>query len=237
MIPAPELLPAAERRRAGRTIRLALATGSAALRGETATRFPPEQLTSVFSTSTGDGDNLHEFLCTLSAVEPSISPTRFHNSVHNAASGYWSISCRCQAPTTAICAGDGRFAASLLEAAVQLHAGASAVLLVAYDVDYPAPLHATYPVQDAFGVAMLLTKPTTAMQPAPLATLTLRTTNPAHQPVDTLPIPALESLRGSNPAARGLTLLRALAQAAPSAAATVCLPFLPGLALLVDVEP
>ena len=88
-----------------------------------------------------------------------ISPTRFHNSVHNAAAGYWSIAYGCTEASTSLCAGDASFGAGLLEALAQLAAVAPAVLLLAYDADYPPPLHAKRPIADAFGVALLLTRP------------------------------------------------------------------------------
>jgi len=48
----------------------------------------PATLPSVFASSGGDGHNCHEICQALSLEERLISPTRFHNSVHNAAAGY-----------------------------------------------------------------------------------------------------------------------------------------------------
>ena len=96
----------------------------------------------VFSFSGGDGDNCHEICAALASSERLISPTRFHNSVHNAAAGYWSIAYGCTRASTSLCADDASFGAGLLEALAQLACGAPAVLLVAYDVDYPPPLYA-----------------------------------------------------------------------------------------------
>ena len=45
----------------------------------------------VFTSSGGDGDNCHAICETLATTDRLISPTRFHNSVHNAPAGYWSI--------------------------------------------------------------------------------------------------------------------------------------------------
>ena len=65
---------------------------------------------------------------TLAGDDPaSISPTRFHNSVHNAAAGYWTIGAHCMQAATAISAYDASFAEGLLEALMQLDAGAEAV--------------------------------------------------------------------------------------------------------------
>ena len=52
-----------------------------------------------------------------------ISPTRFHNSVHNAAAGYWTIGAGCMQATTALSAYDATFAEGLLEALAQLADG------------------------------------------------------------------------------------------------------------------
>ena len=46
-------------------------------------------IATVFTSSGGDGDNVHEILQTLASTEREVSPTRFHNAVHNAPAGYW----------------------------------------------------------------------------------------------------------------------------------------------------
>jgi hypothetical protein len=48
-----------------------------------------------------------------------LSPTRFHHSVHNAASGYWAMASHSMAASTALSAFQNSFAAGLLEAATQ----------------------------------------------------------------------------------------------------------------------
>src|SRR3546814_2131149 len=84
-----------------------------------------------------------DLLCTTLASDArALSPTRFHNSVHNAAAGYWTIGTGCHAPSTAISSFDASFAQGLLEALVQLRTGAQAVLLVAYDAPSAGPLAA-----------------------------------------------------------------------------------------------
>lgn len=202
-LPLPTALPVTERRRAGRLIRLALAIGAEAVAhsGREAGSLP-----SVFSSSGGDGEILHALCEALASPERLISPTRFHNSVHNAASGYWSIAQGCTQPSTALCAYDASFAAGLLEAIAQVDHSGQAVLLVAYDADYPPPLHAKRPMPDAFGVALVL-----AAAGSPRSRATLRVSL-HHGPADTMGDPALEQLRTSIPAARALPLLARLAQ-------------------------
>jgi len=69
-----------------------------------------------------------------------VSPTKFHNSVHNAAAGYWTIAAECTRPYTSLSAGEFSFGAGLLETCVQALTGDENVLLVAYDIDARGPL-------------------------------------------------------------------------------------------------
>ena len=128
--PSPQLLAPNERRRAPDTVAVALEVALAAC--EAAGR-DPRSLSSVFASTHGEL-SITDYLCTTLVDDPcAISPTKFHNSVHNAAAGYWTIGNGCVAATTAISAFDASFAQGLLEALAQLAAGSEAVLLVAYD--------------------------------------------------------------------------------------------------------
>ena len=109
--PAPEALPATERRRAGRSVRIALLTGLAAAADA---GLEARGLAAIFASSGGDGDTLHEICETLASDDRSISPTRFHNSVHNAPAGYWSIATGSRLASISICAYDVSFAAGLI---------------------------------------------------------------------------------------------------------------------------
>src|SRR5512133_522249 len=113
IVPLPMALPAAERRRAGTVVKVALAVGQEAVM---ASSLQASALPSVFTSSSGDAINCHEICSALASNDRLISPTRFHNSVHNAASGYWSISTGCRAPYTALSAWQHTFAAGLLAA-------------------------------------------------------------------------------------------------------------------------
>src|SRR6185437_4923435 len=101
----------------------------------------------------------NEICMTLASGERQLSPTRFHNSVHNAASGYWSIAAAATSASSVLCAYDASFGAGLLEALTQVVVDRTSVLLVAYDAGYPEPLRAARPIPDAFGVAMVLGPP------------------------------------------------------------------------------
>ncbi len=203
VLPALECLPAAERRRTGTVVRLALAAGLEALgrSGAEAAALP-----AVFSSSGGDGQNCHEICQVLAGAERQISPTRFHNSVHNAAAGYWGIATGAVAASNALCAYDASFAAGLLEALTQVATEETALLLVAYDASYPEPLRSTRPIPDAFAVALLLTPGHCARSLARLEAA------PGPAPAERLADERLEALRASVPAARALPLLRRLAR-------------------------
>jgi hypothetical protein len=226
VLPPPAALPPAERRRAGRVVRLALAIGAQAVADA---GISAGDLPAVFASSGGDGDNCHEICVALASAERAISPTRFHNSVHNAAAGYWSIAHGCQAPSTALCALDASFGAGLLEALLQLQAGTEAVLLVAYDVDDPPPLRAHRPVADAFGVALVLGVLGAAQKGRAGLQLTL-----TQAPTTRLAEPALEALRNAIPAARSLPLLQALSRQTQGC---VVLDYLPEQRLQLQLTP
>jgi Beta-ketoacyl synthase, N-terminal domain len=224
VLPPPALLSATERRRTGRVVRLALAIAVEAVGHAGA---DAAQLRSVFTSSTGDGQNCHELCETLAEPSPEISPTRFANSVHNAAAGYWSIATSAMQPSTVLCAFDGSFCAGLLEALVQGAVDGEPILLVSYDADYPPPMNAKRPVPDAFGAALLLTP---RRESGSLARLEVTLSK---EPADRLAEP-LDALRRSNPAARSVPLLRHLAI---GRRARTVLEYLDGLSLAVDIEP
>jgi hypothetical protein len=205
ILPLSTLLPANERRRTVMTVKLALAVGIEAFAN--AKRDPSETAT-VFASSGGDGDTIHNILDALAAEQIEVSPTRFHNSVHNAPSGYWSIATKSTEPTTSLCGYDASFSAGLLEAAVQVKVDGRAVGLIAYDLPYPEPLNAVRIVGSTFAVGFVIT-------PTPSET-TLASIDVAlghgNEPPTVMTESRLEAIRLGNPAARSLPLLDALAR-------------------------
>lgn len=224
VLPAPAGLPSAERRRTGPVVRAALAAAHEAV---TQSGRDAATLAAVFAASGGDGGNFHAICETLASDEPQLSPTRFHNSVHNAPAGYWSIATRAMAASNVLCAYDGSFAAGLLESLAQVSVDGAATLLVAYDTDYPEPLRSARPIDDAFGVALVLSPHRSERS---LACIEARL---CEAPVSALADAGLEALRVSNPAARALPLLEAIAA---SRTASVVLDYLDDTQLAVDVE-
>jgi hypothetical protein len=228
-LPVPTTLPAAERRRAGLAVKAALAVGLEALK---AAGLSAADVPTVFTSSGGDGVNCHEICAALASAERVISPTRFHNSVHNAPSGYWSISSGSMATSSVLCAYDGSFAAGLLEATAQVVTVQCPVLLLAYDTDYPEPLYGVRPIPDTMGLGLLLA-PTPGAHS--LARLTIdAATAFTSEAANVLADAQLEQLRVAIPAARCLPLLQALALARRQ---TVVVDYLDGLQLAVQVAP
>jgi len=193
--PAVSLLPPAERRRAAPSVAwsLAVAQEAAANSGLEASAFAV-----VFVSSDGDGDIVHRLCTALATPAAAVSPTDFHNSVHNAATGYWSIGAHSMAASTALCAYDNSFAAGLLEAACQIATEKRPVLLVAVDLPYPPPLSPYRPVRHGFAAAL-------ALEPGSQWEVSIDTGAPSALP------PGLESFAG-NAAAAALPLLAALAR-------------------------
>ena len=160
--PAPQLLAANERRRAPDTVAVSL---EAALAACTAAGREPASLPSIFTSTYGDLA-ISDYMCTTLASDPTaISPTKFHNSVHNAAAGYWTIGAGAMTPATAISASLGSFAQGLLEALVQRAAGVEAVLLASYDARSVGPLGRVAPSQGLLGSALVLGTPGQAGKP------------------------------------------------------------------------
>jgi Beta-ketoacyl synthase, N-terminal domain len=202
VLPMPAMLPPAERRRTGRVVKLAL---TIALEATAAAGVDPTRVPSVFSSSGSDGHICHEICQALALPAREVSPTRFSNSVHNVAAGYWSIATGSMMESNVLCAFDASYVAGLLDAMTQIAVDGRAVLFVAYDTEYPPPLHAKRPIPDALGVAMVLTPQRTAKS---VARISVALTDEA---ADEMPETEFEALRSAIPAARSLPLLRLLA--------------------------
>lgn len=203
VIPTPEQLPAAERRRASDIVKLTLATSMEAI---TAADLDASSLPSVFSFSNGDGINCHTICEMLASDDRQISPTRFHNSVHNAAAGYWSIATGAMSTSSVLCAFDASFGAGLLDAMTQVVVDDVRCVLMASDTPYPEPMFSKRPIPDNFGIALVLAPQASSKT---IAQIKVSITNEgAYHFNDTI----LEALRLAIPAARGLPLLQAIAQ-------------------------
>jgi len=200
--PAAATLPPNERRRAPESVLLAVevAAQAVAMSGRDAAT-----LACVFASSHGD-QPITDYMCaTLAQAPAELSPIRFHNSVHNAAVGYWTIATGCHAPSTAVAAQRASFGAGLLEAVSQVLAEQRAVLLVCSDTGGSGPLNEVTGCRQPFGCALVL-----APEPGPstLARLDLQL---AAAGAETPLVEPLAGWRAGNPSAAALPLLAMLA--------------------------
>ncbi len=223
--PKPGLLPPNERRRTTPLIKLAL---QAAQEASDDSQANASTLATVFASSGGDLEIVDRILTSLDLEGSPVSPTHFHNSVHNAPAGYWSIASGAHAPSTSLSVFDASFSAGLLESAIQVVSNEQPVLLVAYDLPPPQPIYPFRPLVAPFAVALVLVPEAQAS----LARLSIESV--AADTLTTMSNQGLEQLRNGCPAARSLPLLMALATSDTS---TLHLPELPGRGLDIRITP
>lgn len=220
--PPPALLAPTERRRAGATVRFALAAAQEATEGE-----DRAALETVFASANGDGAVIGAMMAAMQDPNGAISPTQFHNSVHNAAAGYWHIAAGSTAPSLSVGGHDGAFAAGLLAAMTSVATGGRPILLCAYDTPMPPPFDAVRRTDFPFATALVL-RPEAAGARAELELAYRRGAAPPPC------AEGLDALAEGNAAARALPLLRALAG---RRAATLRLPYLDDAHLELRVVP
>jgi hypothetical protein len=208
--PVPSLLAPNERRRAPESVLLALAVAEQAC---AMAQRNPRELPNVFASAYGDLA-ISDYLCATLAHAPlELSPTRFHNSVHNAPAGYWTIATGCMATSSAISAGAATFGAGLLEAALLAQSESTPVLFAAFDIAASGPLADVVACRNAFAVAFVLAPGAIATK-APRLRLHLRD---AAAPGLAPPPARMHALFAANPAAASLPLLAVLARREPVA--------------------
>ena len=196
---------------------------------------------SVFASTHGDLA-ITDALCRTLAADPLLlSPTRFHHSVHNAASGYWAIASGSHAASTALAAHAHSVAAGLLEAATQCVADDTPVLLVCCDTEAVGPLASVNRSRGLLAAALVLSPrigPASrwviewdvvpAQQAQPDAVQVAQAVQPAHAAS-----PAARAL-ADNASAAVLPLMEALARGAP---ATLAWPLSTALSLQLVLQP
>jgi hypothetical protein len=211
--PLPQLLAPNERRRAPATVAVALEVAACAV---AQSGHAAADLLSVFTSSQGDMA-INDAMCTALARTPTwVSPTQFHHSVHNAASGYWTLATGCRHASTALSAFEFSFANGLLEAMVQCAAHSRAVLLVGYDMPPSGALKSVSTSPALLGVALVL---------APYRSVRTQTAlqwQLLHPPATSPPLrSAAAQTLASHALADCLPLFEALAWGLP---ASLCLP-------------
>jgi hypothetical protein len=183
---------------------------------------------SVFASAVGDLQGVDGVCAALAEPEAPVSPLQFHNVIHNIPAGTWSAAVGAAGPSTSLCAGEGTFAAGLIEAVTCLdHGSERPVLLVCYDHPGPAALARSFPVDAPFAVAIALTP-----EAASGNCCTLASAVTAQAPETRMSHPELEALRRGNPAARALPLLAAIAT---GTSGRVLLPYVGPSSLAIDV--
>jgi hypothetical protein len=225
-LPPASWLPPAERRRATLGARIVSSVAQEAL---SQAGWDRSALPSVFASSSGSPEITDELCAMLAAGDTQISPTKFHNSVHNAAAGYYSIAVGCQAASISLGAFDGSAGSGLLEAAAQIADSGAPLLFVSFDLPYTGPLAEVRAVDRPWGIALALSP---AAETAARARLSLQWEATA---ADATPCrdAALEHARLHNPTARLLPLLAALAGPTRDRV----LLALPGGHLAIEVAP
>ena len=151
--PAPANLSARERRRTSHAVRLALAVAQEAVGNASDNA---KCLPTILGWAHGDGPVVHRLLEALATPERYVSPTDFHNSVHNVAVGYWTIASGSHQPCSSIAAGEATFPASLLKALAEVECEKRRALLISCGTPFPEPLNAVCPVGGSFGTALIL---------------------------------------------------------------------------------
>lgn len=151
-----DFIPAALRRRCSTFSKVTLAVAHAALQ-----RAPSRGATpTVFASTHGESEITKNLLVEIAHAEP-MSPMGFSLSVHNAASGLYSIATGNKAPSTAVAAGANTFLMGLCESLMMIHQDrASQVLFVCSDDLVPSiflPVGQSQPGPYAF--SMLLGAP------------------------------------------------------------------------------
>ena len=148
----------------------------------------------------------------LAGTDRLLSPAKFTNSVHNAASGHWTISARCRAPSTFVSAFGTSVGAGLLEAVSQAKGTKEPVLLVMYDVANTLPLSDICAVEESMAAAVVLetsvpVERDCATLPVGLRYIAAPTEPPAPAAVE------LRELAKANPVGQSLALLERCAVA------------------------
>jgi len=226
--PSPAALAPNERRRAPDSVLLALEVAQAAVADS---GHDARTLASVFCSAFGDLPIVDALCKTLAGDPLLLSPTRFHHSVHNAASGYWAIASGSHLASSALAAFDHSFAAGLLEACSVCAADGQPVLLVGFDTEAAGPLASVNTSRGMLGVALVLA-PAASGRSRWQMDWQLHASATAAPPV-AAHNPAVRALAG-NALADALPLFEALAQ---GQAAGLALTVSPGLQLRLALQP
>ncbi len=203
----PTTLPPNERRRATQLVRLSFRAAEDAMLDSSV---DASEMATVFSSSCGDMPIVDQVCRALTEESRAVSPTQFHNSVHNSAAGYWSIGVGSEQTSTSLSAFDDSFALGLIEASAMVLVDKLPTLLAVYDISPPEPLLGKRAVTVDFSMAMVLTPEQTENS---IACFTIEILEAGE--LSLIKQQQLLSLFNSNPAAKALPLLELLANKIP----------------------
>lgn len=227
--PKPAVIPANERRRAPLPVRLAVesswqATQSAGV--------APESLTCVFVSGLGDTD-LTDYMCkVLASDNKELSPTKFHNSVHNAAAGYWTISTNTMAAANSVAGYEESVSLALFEAMVQCESEGTPMLVTFYDAPVSEILEPLLLNHEAFAFSLVL-YPTSYDVDGITLSVEVSSETTAEWPTLSCQDSYIQTLYTTNPSARVLCLAELLANQSPSDA-VLTLPLSQGSSLSIQ---
>lgn len=134
--PPAKLLQGALRRRASLLTRMSVEVFDQAT---SQSRVDAAAIPSIWATAHGEHDTAIKLLKMMRRGEGKLSPTHFHNSVHNTPSGYASIALGNGMASTTLTGGPELVASSLLEAFCLLDAGTPKVVVVLADEPLKIP--------------------------------------------------------------------------------------------------
>ncbi len=217
-----------EARRTSTAIKIALQSAEETLFQSS---FQADQLYSVFVSSDGDPIILQSICQELSTAEKFVSPTQFHNSVHNAPAGYWSIGQSSTKGINSIACGDCSLSGALIEAKSLLKLGESAVLIVCFDIKSPTPLDSARHIRYSLATSMIVTEQSNA---ASLFFSELHFEELGKYPITKMADKQLEALRSDNPTSKCLPLLQALSGLNPG---ELTLPYSCSMSLRLKLSP
>lgn len=200
----PETIPANERRRAPLSVKMAVEVMDQACRSA---GLDPAGLATVFASVYGD-IQITDYMCrTLATAPRTVSPTKFHNSVHNASTGYWSMATQAHGPANAISAYSCSASMALLEGAIQAVEEGIPVLVAMQEMATLTAFKPIYDTEQALSTALVLVPPD--YRASTLATVRLEASGVSR---DFPELPTTSDIDWSdNFAARMLPLLQSLA--------------------------
>ena len=189
------LLPTMVRRRTSEATRIAVSAATRAC----SNAGTGHNLPAVFVSLSGEILVTDKLCQAIAKNEYPLSPTHFHNSVHNTASSYWSMSSESQMPMMAMSALEDGFALGLLESWCQLQTGAERILLVVYEEEAPVHLLPNY-IWEPCAISLVLSHPASELA---AISRPLQSTQKSGRA-------AVDSIASSSPAMAGLPLLKTL---------------------------